>query len=190
MKNKNELTIRFDSEINSIYEIGYLLVDIYQIIVFSEELENKNYNFLEKHFTEKKRKYVARNSSVLKKLRESAKIKTVKPGSVEIILAGVGIFATIIVPFIINQININRTKKNETITFEINSNDKYINNMIRMTQDGYFGEDGWKYLLERLSEKNYDISALSENTFRILDVSKAFCKRMVKVIPKQTKNKD
>lgn len=184
---KYVMKLRFDFGVNSLYEIGYLLIDIYHLVVFSELLEQQNFKTLDDLFFEPRRGYVlTRNNEILTEFRNSAKVEHIRDGCVEIVIGGLGVVASTIIPFVVAKVQDNARRREERITFEIDADDQELRNLIEGVGQGYYGfeEDGTRWLLKTLANRGYNIEVQNQDVYKITKVLNNISKRMVKVIPK------
>ncbi|OBR91577.1 hypothetical protein CLRAG_29410 [Clostridium ragsdalei P11] len=190
VENKPKLRIHLDFGDNSLYDLGYLSIDIYQLIVFSRLIEDNDRHSLEKYFYGSRRSFMlTRNSSILKKYRNSANVEHMEDGSIVIDIAQVGLVATIIVPFVAMYVQEQIKKYSEEVTFEINSQDKQLQKIIEEVGQGYFGleDEGLKWLLNMLENRGYSIEVINKDVYRINKVMTNYQRRIVRTIKKYIK---
>ncbi|KYZ76895.1 hypothetical protein AXX12_18505 [Anaerosporomusa subterranea] len=189
---EDTIRIRFDFGVNSLYDLGYFSVDIYHLIVFCELLEKEyeNSQFLEEIFFSPSWGFrLTRNAKVLREFRHKAKIVHLQDGSIELVIAGIGAIASIVVPIMLHLVQEKSRRSDERIIFEVNSDDYEVNRLIDEVQKGYYGFDeaGVEWLLDTLSRWNYDVRVQSKDVYKISKVLQGIERRMVRTIPKYTK---
>lgn len=186
----DSLKIHFDLGENTLYELGYLSIDIYQLIVFCNLLEENDIGSLENYFYNPKSNFtLTRNSTILKKYKHVAKIVHLQDGSVELFLAGVGALAKIVMPMIANKIQQRSNRYSQEVTFNISTNDIYLEQCIDDVSNGAYGfeDEGLKWLLNVLRLRGYSVEAVNRDVYRVEKVFDAYEQRMTKIIKKYVK---
>lgn len=184
---KSKLRIHIDIRNNSLYDLGYLAIDIYHLIVFSKLIEDCDEYSLETYFYAPKRGFMlTRERNILREYRSSANIEHMEDGSIVIDISQVGLIATIIVPFVALYVEKRIKEKNEDITFEISADDKELQRLIEEVGKGYYGleDEGLTWLLNILEERGYSIEVINKDIYRINKVMTNYQKRIVRTIKK------
>lgn len=77
----------------------------------------------------------------------------------------------------------------EEVTFEISSDDKYLQKLIEEVGQGYYGleDNGLKWLLNQLEGKGYSIEVIQKDVYRINKVINKYEKRITRTIKKYIK---
>ncbi|MGP4073871.1 hypothetical protein ACTWQB_15175 [Piscibacillus sp. B03] len=183
---KYDLRIRIDFEVNSLYDLAYLSVDIYQLIVFCELLEDDKVEDELKIFLDNLNS-LHRYSKSLIRFREKVKIVHLKDGSMEIFVGEVTELTKLILPFIsayvVNKIRLNKEK----VTFEIESDDYELNLLFDELKQGYYGleEEKWfDWLQDILKSRGYSVEVVNKDCYKVI---KGYGRRIVKTIPKNIK---
>ena len=186
MNENRILKVRFGFPTNSLYDLAYLSLDLYQLIVFCELLEQNDWKSISNFYQDSRSFALTRNSRVLLDFSKKVELKTIREGSIELIIAGVGVLASIIVPFVANSVTQKTRIKNERITFEISSEDNKLNQLIDEFGYGYFGrgEDAIKWLFETLNRKGYSLHIVSDNAYIITKTIERYEQRIIKIIKK------
>lgn len=186
-KENIEMTVKFDfgNENNSLFDLGYIAIDLYHLIVFSELLENNGDKEIESLFLNKNNLYsITRESTLLKKYRDRAIVKSVRNGSIELVIAGVSVVAPIIASYIIYKKQKKDLEESHRYYFEISTNDEELNKLLNDFKAGYYGKgiDSLQWLLDSLSNRGYDITMNGNNAFVIKRVVERYERRMVKIL--------
>lgn len=180
------MKIHFNFEVNSLYDLAYISVDLYQLIVFCELLEDEHDGL--KVFLESPGS-INRYNKELRKYREKIRVVHLQDGSIEIFIDGLKELTKIVISFLATYImNENRTSK-EKIRFEIEAEDKYLNELFDELKNGYYGlkeEDWFEWLHDLLIKKGYSVEIINEDCYRVI---KKYGKRMLKTVPKKIKPK-
>jgi len=185
-KSKFELKIYFDNGENSLFDLGYLSLDILQLIILGEMLEEGQESRLKEMLENKKPYgYFTRDSSLYRKYKDKAVIKELRKGSLELVIAGVGSFGTLLSVLVALRIEKER-KDDETITFSINSNDDYLNKILNDYEKGNFGKEpkNFDWLMRHLSIQGYDIKLQSQDAYIIEKITMAYERKIIKTIKK------
>lgn len=185
VKKKYELTLRFDFGNNSLFDLGYISIDIFHLIVFSELIQNNEFDKMERFFINNKNPFsLTRDSVFLKSFRDQALIKSVRNGSIEIIISEVSLVATVLIPYIIYKLQKRDNHKSQKYYFEVNSNDTELNILIDRFKEGYYGrgDESIQWLFNTLNNRGYDISIRGMNSFAINKVIERYERRIVKII--------
>ncbi|TVX95188.1 hypothetical protein [Cohnella terricola] len=185
-----ELTLKFDLGENSLYDLGYLSIDIYHLIVFSELLERRDSEGIDMVYNSsrvKSRFPLTREDNVLKNFRNKAIIKSVRNGSIELTIAGLSLISSIIVPFIIYKLQKRDLRSDQNYLFEVNANDRDLNHIIDSFRDGYYGRgpSSINWLFDILSRNGYDISFGGTDQFVIRKVLERYENRIIKIVEKR-----
>ncbi len=179
---ERSVNLYFGSKIANLYDLGYLTVDLHQLSVFSNLIESGQSEESEKYFGEKARP-INRYMRELTK-GSNAEIIDVKKGSVELILAGLGALASIVMPIVAIKIERELDLNSKTIKFEISPQDERIKTHLESYKNGTFGsgEQALQNLFEVLQRLNYSITIRAEDIYSIEHVTNKYAQRMVKTI--------
>lgn len=182
---EKEVKIYFGGDLTNLYELGWLSSDLSQIVDFAELLESEDLERTEKFFGEKARPF-NRYVKVVDKPHKMPEIVDVRKGSVELIMAGCSVAATVVMGLV--QIAVHRyfTNKDEEISFEIHSQDATLQRIMNAYAKGDFGtgSDGLATFMAILQERNYSVNILARNVFLIEHVVKKYSQRMIKTVKK------
>jgi hypothetical protein len=111
---ENAVKIYFGGDLTNLNELGWLSSDLSQLVDFSELLNSEDLERTEKFFGVKARPF-NRYVKVLDKSHKRPEIVDVRKGSVELVIAGCGVAATVIMVLV--QIAVQRyfTNKDEEV---------------------------------------------------------------------------
>jgi hypothetical protein len=182
MEDQN-LEVYFGAGIANLYDVGYLATDIQQLIVFSEMINESDIENIEKYFGENVRG-LNRYAKPLEKYVKSSKIIDARKGSLALVLSGMAVAATIIVPIAIAKVQRQLHQEGLETTFEISPEDESIKTHLNAYASGKYGTgiDALNYLFEMLSRLNYNTTVVAEHVYRIEHVTDRYAGRMVKTI--------
>ncbi|WP_417213945.1 hypothetical protein [Alcanivorax sp.] len=186
---EQNLEVYFGTRIANLYDVGYLATDIQQLIAFSEMVNEADAESIEKYFGEKT-KGLNRFAKPLERYGKSSEITDVRKGSLALILSGMAVAATIIVPIAIAKVQRQLEQEGLETTFEISPEDENIKTHINAYASGQYGTgiDALNYLFEMLSRLNYNTTVVAEHVYRIEDVTDKYAGRMVKTIKRNVGN--
>lgn len=178
-----EIKIRFGAKLTNLYDIGYLTTDIQQIVAFSGLLERGDLSSVEKYFGERV-KGLNRYARILEESGRKSQVTDVHRGSVELVVAGLTLAASIIVPITIAKAQRRAHEEGLQVVFEINPADQNIRTHIAAYANGRYGQGvaALNELFETLNLLNYNTTLVSENAYRIEHVTDKYAERMVKTI--------
>ncbi len=186
---ENEVKIYFGGDLTNLYEIGWLSSDLSQLIDFAELVEEGNEERTEKFFGEKARPF-NRYTKILNKPHKRPEIVDVRKGSVELVIAGCSVAAAVIMPLV--QIAVQRyfTQRDEEVSFQISSKDRGLQRIMNGYASGEFGRgsEGLGTLMTILQQRNYDVTVLAQNLYRVEHVVEKYSQRMIKTIKKNRTN--
>ncbi|HOY88060.1 MAG: hypothetical protein V9G21_07820 [Methylotenera sp.] len=180
---EQDIRIYFGNNLTNLYELGWISTDLNQLIEFSKLVESGELEQAEKYFGENARpfnRYVALN----RKLEKRPEIVDVKGGSIELVISGVSLLASIIMPLV--QIAVDRYFKanGEEVTFELSPKDQNLKEIMSAYEEGYFGQgrDGLTYLVSLLQQRNYNVNVIANNIYLIDHVVDKYAQRIIKTI--------
>lgn len=188
IEESKNLRIKFDLGANSLYDLAYLSLDIYHLIVFCELLQPKDIEALEKMYYNPRMYSLTRYNRILQEFSKKAEVKDVKNGSIELVVAGVSTIAAIVVPFIAVSVQRKMNREDARLIFEISAEDEVLSRLIDEVGQGYYGrgEDGINWLLQVLAQRGYILEILGENAYKISKVLDRYEQRIIKTIKKYT----
>jgi hypothetical protein len=180
----NELKIYLDTNKNTLFDLGWFLIDINQLLIICSMAENKKFDYINRNLSNPN--YLSSRPRI-KEHSEGYKIKHIRNGSIELIVVGVGALATIIMPILAVYVQEKLGKYNERITFSIESSEYYkvseIIDSFRYSQ-GFNEPKNLNSLFESLLRKGYNVQAISDNMYDITKTLDKYCNHMVKIIYK------
>ena len=181
----HKIKIYFGNELANLHELGWISTNLSQLLEFSELLESGKADQAEKLFGNKARPF-NRYTPVAELKDDKPRIIDVQNGSIELVIAGASLTASVIMPLV--QIAVQRyfRKEDENITFQLSPQDKGLSNIMTAYEKGEFGEDneGFVLLISVLKERNYNVDYLAENTYLIEHVVDKYAQRIIRTIKK------
>jgi len=182
---ENKIKVYFGGDLANLYEVGYLSVDLFQLITFSDLIEQGDIDKAKDYFGEKP-KPINRYSSLYRKRKTTSEIADVKKGSLELIIAGVTLSAAIIMPLVQIAAQKYFDYRNANVQFQISPDDLSLKRIIDAYAKGDFGrgQEGLDTLFAILERRDYDVRILAENTYIIEHVIDKYSKRIVKTVNK------
>jgi len=167
------------------YDLGYVSTDLYQLLAFSELLEDEDFENIEKYYGEKARPF-NRYISVLEKYKKESTIVDVKNGSIELLVENAPLIAAIIMPLVALKVQSYFAEQNREIQFELSPEDQGLKRIIDAYSEGEFGDgqEGLDLLFSILENRNYSVTITAQDAYAIEHVIEKYAKRIVKTIDK------
>lgn len=177
------LRVYFGAEISNLYDVGYLSIDLYQLIVFSELIHEGDHVMIDKWFGENTRP-LNRNAGRIKTYRRSSIIREAKNGSLELYVSIGALLTSIIVPLV--QTYMQRTLGSRQVSFEVGVDDQNIQQALRAYANGTFGTgpQSLEMLFAALGQLGYSTRIQAQDIYVIDDVLNRYARRMVRTINK------
>lgn len=187
--NKQDIKIYFGTEMANLYDLGYITTDLYQIFAFSDLLEQKESEKVEKYFGEKSKPF-NRYLTVLDKYKKDSSIVDVKKGSIELLLANAPLIAAVVMPLVAIKVQSYFAEKGRQIQFELSPADPALKRIMDSYEAGDFGDgrDGLDTLFSVLQQRNYSVSLTGQDAYSIEHVVDKYAQRIVKTIDKHVLN--
>lgn len=180
-----EIKLYFGGDLANLYELGWISIDLSQILEFAELVEGDEYDRAEKYFGENARPF-NRYVSLTEGRRKRPEIVDVRKGSIELVIAGASVAAAIIMPLV--QVAVQRyfAERNEVVDFEFSPQDQGLKKIMEAYERGDYGRgvDGLNALMSVLQQRNYNVSALANNTYLVEHVVEKYAQRIVRTIKK------
>ena len=179
-----EVRVYFGGQIANLYDIGYLSTDLYQLIAFSELIDQKEDKDIERWFGDKSRPF-NRYASVLDKYRKSSEISEARGGSLEIVVQVAALISSIVIPLVAVYIQLqNSHAVNNSVSFEISVKDPRLQHLLELFREGHFGRgaEAIDSLFQALKERGYDVELRSGDAFVIHDTLQKYSQRMVRTM--------
>lgn len=179
---KTNMRIKIDIEGLSIYDLAYLSVDITHLLVFCRLLDERNNDLLEENFYNTKAFGLTRSSRVLKEYSKNLEIIDIRKGCIEIVIAGAGVSASILMPFIMNKIKKNNKKYRFLVDFEDSDLQGLLDNFESIKEKGE-DDESLKWLMEMLNHRGkYNLEICPDNIYKIENVVNRYKNRMERII--------
>lgn len=180
---ESQLRIYFGSELSNLYAVGFLSTDLHKLIALSEVMHQQDgapagedvagwFN------------YTNRYTRALEQHSSNSKIKRARNGSLELIIAGMALVSSIVVPIAVAKAQNKLQRDGLSVQFEVSPMDKVLDRHIKRYARGEYGSgvDGLNNLFGTLSGLGYDVSGASENVYQIQRAVNVCAKRIVKTV--------
>lgn len=180
---ESQLRIYFGSSLANLYVVGYLSSDIHKLIALSEAIADEegapNQSEVANWFN-----YTNRYTRALEKHSRNSTITRARNGSLELLLGGMAVAASIIVPIAVARAQTKLQKEGRSVQFEVSPTDKVLKRHIDRYARGDYGTgaEGLTNLFGTLSGLGYDVGAVSDNTYKISRAIDACARRIVKTV--------
>ena len=180
-----EIRLYFGCELANLYELGWISSDLSQLMEFSKLLEDGNSRRANKYFGKQARGF-NRYFSITEEREKRPEIIDIRKGSIELVIAGATLAASIIMPLVAIAVKRYFDAKDETMTFELSPKDPALKRMIDAYEKGDFGQgiEGLTMLVELLGQKNYSVTIKAKDVYLIEHVIEKYSQRIIKTIKK------
>ena len=175
-----DLRVKLNVAEPTLYELSFFSLDLLRLSVVSSLVDEAQSIGESKSTGESKlvsaknidRTYQNRSSlaSYYKKHKKDIQVKEFKEGSIELVIAGVGIAAAVIIPTILYYLNKKNQEENQMVNFTVDSQDPDINEFLGKVQNRDFGsfDDCFDYICQTMISRRYSFEAISDNTYKAL----------------------
>lgn len=180
---ESQLRIYFGSTLSNLYAVGYLSTDLHKLITLSEAIEEKegasDIDDIGNWFN-----YTNRYTRALEKYSRSSTITHARDGSLVLLLAGMAVATSIIVPIAIARAQERLQKEGLRVQFEVSPTDEVLDRHIKRYERGEYGTGvgGLNNLFGTLSGLGYDVRGVSDHTYLIHRAINVCAKRIVKTV--------
>ena len=180
---ESQLKIYFGSSLANLYAVGYLSSDIHKLIALSEALaeeeDTPNRSEVANWFN-----YTNRYTRTLERHAQNSRITRVRNGSIELLLGGMAVATSIIVPIAIARAQGKLQREGLKVQFEVSPTDQVLKRHIERYARGVYGAgaDGLNNLFGTLSGLGYNVGAVSDNTYEISRAIDVCARRIVKTV--------
>jgi hypothetical protein len=156
---------------------------LYQLITFSELLQEGNDELIVKWFGENTR-FLNRSTGGFKAYRGASEIREARNGSLELFIEIRSLITSIIVPLV--AIYLQRYLETRQVQFEVSVDDQNIQQALRTYANGTFGTgpQALELLFAALGQLGYNIRIQAQDIYVIDDVLNRYARRMVRTINK------
>ena len=181
----NGIKLYFGKELANLYELGWISTDLSRLIEFSELIESGRIERAEKFYGEKARPF-NRYVSPAGKKGTRPEIVDARRGSLELILAEVGVAAAIIMPLVGIAVQRYFAERDEAVSFQLSPEDPGLRRVMQAYENGEFGtsDEGLQTLIAILQQRNYNVTYLHQNAYLVEHVVEKYSQRIVKTIKK------
>jgi hypothetical protein len=175
------LRLRFGDGLLNLHDIGYLSVDVYQLVAFSQTLAEENVAEAERWFGENARPF-NRFAPVLERYARMSAVTDARRGSIELWMEVANLAAAIIVPLV--AVYVQREFGNPEVNFEIGVDDQVVWRAIDSYAKNAFGRGprALEGLCDYLGQRERNVKLIGDNSVLIDGVLTGYAKRMVRTI--------
>jgi len=175
-----DLRVKLNVAEPTLYELSFFSLDLLRLSVVSSLVDEAQSIGESKSTGESKlvsaknidRTYQNRSSlaSYYKKHKKDIQVKEFKEGSIELVIAGVGVAASVILPTIFYYLNKKNQEENQMVSFTVDSQDPEINRFLGEVQNRNFGsfDDCFDFIRQTMIRRGYSFEAISDNTYKAL----------------------
>ncbi|AZQ83859.1 hypothetical protein EKO29_07355 [Colwellia sp. Arc7-635] len=175
-----DLRVKLNVAEPTLYELSFFSLDLLRLSVVSSLVDEAQSIGESKSTGESKlvsaknidRTYQNRSSlaSYYKKHKKDIQVKEFKEGSIELVIAGVGVAASVIIPTIFYYLNKKNQEENQMVNFTVDSQDPEINRFLGEVQNRNFGsfDDCFDFVRQTMIRRGYSFEAISDNTYKAL----------------------
>ena len=130
-----ELRVKFNVEEPTLFELSFLSLDLLRLNVVSTYIDEAQEEPTKSRLSKLKdfdRAYYNRASlgKFYEKHKKNIEVKEFKEGSIELVIAGLGIAAAVIVPTVLYYLNKRDDRGNQVVNFTVYSQDPEINRFL------------------------------------------------------------
>jgi len=181
---ENPMKIRIEIENFSMYELGYLSVDLAQLLFFCVLLADRDYEKLYKYFGDEdnyQQYRLTRNSGEFKEYSRRIEILEVNKGSIEYLLQN----APALISLILAVISIKVAIKTKEYKFYYDIQDVNIDELLDTFEGNKksgLDTEQYNWLVGMLNHRGYKIEVSSHDIYLIDKVTDQYAKRFERII--------
>ncbi len=170
-----EFRVKLNVEEPTLYELSFFSLDLLRLSVVSTLIEESQDESSESKLKSAKdidKSYLNRATlgKYYEKHNKDIQVKEFKEGSIELVIAGTTLVATVVVPAILHYLNKRDAEGNQMVNFTVDSNDQQINDFLAEVENRNFGsfDDCYEFIRSTLIRRGYNFEAISDNTYKAL----------------------
>jgi hypothetical protein len=169
-----DLRVKLNVAEPTLYELSFFSLDLLRLNVVSSLIDEAQSISDSKLVSAKNidRSYQNRASlgSYYKKHKKDILVKEFKEGSIELVIAGIGVAASVIIPTIFYYLNKKNQEANQMVNFTVDSQDAEMNRFLEEVQNRNFGsfDDCYDFIRQTMVRRGYSFEAISDNTYKAL----------------------
>lgn len=175
------LQIHYTGRLANLYDVGYLSVDLGQLVAFTQALEAEDGVALTRWYGEKAHAF-NRFAPILFKNADATRIIDARPGSIELVVEVIGSLVPVICTLL--HVYLAHHLEGRDCEFTIDTDDQLARRAVDAYKSGAFGSGATA--IERLSEHlamhNRSMTALGDNAYLVDRVLDKYAKRIVRTI--------
>jgi hypothetical protein len=175
------IKISFGDRLSNLYDVGYLTVDVFQLISFAEALAEGDRKAVARWFGENARPF-NRYAAILEKRAQKSRIIDFRRGSVyfyvEVASSLAACICALLTPYIQHRLDNNRNE------FSIEMDDLIVQRAIEAFRAGAFGKgsEAIDNLSEYLAKNDRSLLPLGRNAYAINRVLQRYSSRVVRTL--------
>ncbi|MCL2619434.1 MAG: hypothetical protein FWD97_00690 [Defluviitaleaceae bacterium] len=183
MIEKNLFDVKLTLELPnySLYELGYILVDLNQLFVFCDLLEEGYVGLAVDKFHNQ---YLSRRSKLLQEKGSRYEITSISNGSIIMQITGLGSLAVIVLRLILDCVKESNKLRGEIIKFNIEVDEEKYHELKRIIDEvkEYEAEFNMEILISILVSKGFLIRAYDHDLYKIEGIFERYAKRIESVM--------
>ncbi len=176
----DEVVIRLGNELMTLYHLGYISEDIAKALALAHDDSVPLTDYRGSVFGPRDGLELFRNDARLVENLGLLRLKRVDSGSIELVLAGATLLATIFVPILIFKV---QAKAGTAITFEVRCKTPGVMALINRLADGGYGSgpQSIQHLLDDLRRRGVNISVTSEHVYKLEAIADRYASKIARV---------
>ena len=182
---ERNLSVRFGDEIANLHDLGYITTDLYHLVAFADLMTEGRTTEAEKYFGEDARPF-NRYLGIMGESRGHAEIIDARKGSVELLLSGLGLLASLVMPLVAIEVRRRVERSGKTVSFQISPDDPGLTRLLDAYADGEFGtgQPALEMLFAVLRSRGYSLELRGEDVYAIEHVVDRYAQRIVRTVEK------
>jgi hypothetical protein len=179
------VSVRFGSEIANLHDLGYIATDLHQIVAFADLLAEGHVSEVQKYFGEDARPF-NRYLGIIGRYREHSEIVDAHKGSVELVLSGLSLLASLVMPLVAIEVRRRVEQAGKSVSFEVSPDDPVLRRVLDAHANGDFGsgQPGLETLFAVLKSRGYRVEIRGEDLYAIEHVVDRYAQRIVRTVQK------
>ena len=166
-----ELNIKALIDSPTLFDVGYLNIDLLHIMILASLIENGEFEEINKlYFSSNTGRYRCPHRFTIieyyERYHRDIELKKLSVGSIEIVIASASLVSSVVIPFVLSYLN----KKSIEVVFTYDSNDHRVSQLIeRLDNSQYLSFDQWfEILVNQLGIMGYNIESNTPNIYSVL----------------------
>jgi hypothetical protein len=175
------MMIRFKNGATSLYDVGYILADINQLVVFSALLEQKRDLDIDRWYGEGPRVFHRRAAPLIEHV-DVAKVVHAHDGSINLAVLVKPLMAPLVVKLVWSQVE--KRIRPQHFDVEVSVCDQRVKRGLDEYEKGTFGDGApaIEYLFKELAKGGYNVTLRGKDAYVIESVVGRYSARVVRTI--------